>query len=338
MDIINFETMNSKVIVITSIYQPTEAVKAFACLEEYSLFVVGDKKTPSSWNCERVRFISIEEQERYLWTLSKSLPYNHYCRKMIGYLEAISDGYKYIIDSDDDNIPKANWSFPVFDDKYDSIPGGKGFINIYQLYTNKKIWARGLPLRMINQDFNLEADLAFDNISVGIWQGLADENPDVDAIYRLTDDSPCYFSDRNPVVLGKGTISPFNTQNTIFRSELFPLLYLPTFVTFRFTDILRGLVAQPIMWLYDFHLGFTNATVVQKRNPHDYMSDFESEIPMFRLSEKVVDVVTKSITANQSMANNLFNAYLGLQKQKIVVKQEMKTLESWLTDLQMLGL
>ena len=41
-------------------------------------------------------------------------------------------------------------------------------------------------------------------------------------------------------------------------------MYLPTFVTFRFTDILRSYVAQPIMWNAGYRLGFTNATVTQK--------------------------------------------------------------------------
>ena len=59
------------------------------------------------------------------------------------------------------------------------------------------------------------------------------------------------------MVLGTGTMSPFNTQNTLIRKELFALLYLPTYVTFRFTDILRGLVAQPIMWAAGYALGFT---------------------------------------------------------------------------------
>ena len=37
-------------------------------------------------------------------------------------------------------------------------------------------------------------------------------------------------------MLGSGTISPFNSQNTLFTRAVFPLLYLPTYVTFRFTD------------------------------------------------------------------------------------------------------
>jgi len=322
-----------KAIVITSIFHPTEAVISFSKKKDYQLIVVGDKKTPPDWNCENADYISVAGQEELDFGIAKVLPYNHYCRKMLGYLKAVQRGAECIIDSDDDNIPKDNWSFPGFDNHYNSIQENKGFINIYQLYTDQKIWPRGLPLNLINTQFHLENSLKRKKCKIGIWQGLADEDPDVDAVYRLTCDTPCYFSDRDPVVLGKGTITPFNSQNTIIRKELFSLLYLPTYVTFRFTDILRGLVAQPIMWLYDYQLGFTSATVVQKRNPHDYMTDFISEIPMYEYGEKVIGLVSNAISASENIDVNLFNAYKSLLKENIICEKEMTTLETWLKDI-----
>ncbi len=114
-------------------------------------------------------------------------------------------------------------------------------------------------------------------------------------------------------------------------------IYLPSFVTFRFTDILRGLIAQPIMWLYGFNLGFTSATVTQKRNPHDYIKDFESEIPMYLLSEKIIELIATSILGNRSIEDNLYIAYNELNKVDIVCKQEMKVLEAWLSDYKLYG-
>jgi STELLO glycosyltransferases len=323
-----------KEIVITSIFNPTEAVIKFSKMNDYHLIVVGDKKTPQDWNCKNVDYISVLEQEKLNFNLAKVLPYNHYCRKMLGYLKAMQNGASYIVDTDDDNIPKVNWSFPEFDKKYDCITGVVGFINIYQLFTKQKIWPRGLPLKLINTQFELEKKIEAKNCKVGIWQGLADEDPDVDAIYRLTIDSPCYFEEREPVVCGKLVISPFNTQNTIIRKELFVLMYLPTYVTFRFTDILRGLVAQPIMWLYGYELGFVNATVVQKRNPHDYMKDFISEIPMYEYCDKVVELVSNSISKSESIANNLRNAYKALLLGGIVCELELKMVEIWCKDIE----
>lgn len=322
-----------KYIVITSIFGPTEAVFAFSKKRDYRLIVVGDKKTPKDWHCNNVDFISIAEQESSVFELNKVLPYNHYCRKMVGYVKAIEAGAECIIDTDDDNIPKLNWNFPDFENTFDLVSDNRGFINIYQLFTKEKIWPRGLPLKYINTRYELDDNITVDNCRVGIWQGLADEDPDVDALYRLTNDAPCYFNEREPVVLGTGTISPFNTQNTIIREELFPLLYLPTYVTFRYTDILRGLVAQPIMWFYGYKLGFTNATVIQKRNPHDYMKDFISEIPMYETCERVVELVNKVISSSERIEANLYNAYNILLTQKIVGVGEIGTLEAWLKDL-----
>jgi hypothetical protein len=326
-----------KTIVITSIFNPTDAVISYSKMNDFKLIVVGDKKTPADWHLSNVDYISVIDQEKLDFKLAKILPYNHYCRKMLGYLKAIQIGSDYIVDSDDDNIPKDNWSFPEFESRFDCISDDRGFINIYQLFTKQNIWPRGLPLNLIGKQFDLDNLLKLKDCKIGIWQGLVDSDPDVDAIYRLTNDTPCYFDEREPVVLGKGSVSPFNTQNTIIRKELFALLYLPAFVTFRFTDILRGLVAQPIMWLLDYQLGFIKATVMQKRNPHHFMIDFISEIPMYQHCEKVIDIVSNSISSSESIEGNVYNAYKSLFAENIVCEKEMKTLEIWLRDLEKLN-
>lgn len=324
--------MNKK-IVITSIFKPTEAVRRFAELDEYQLIVVGDKKTPVGWSCENTTYLSVDDQLDFGYKLAEVLPYNHYCRKMLGYLTAIRQGAEVIVDTDDDNIPKHDWEFPLFQGKYDTIKGDMGFVNIYHLFTDQHIWPRGLPLGLINKSYDFRNLLKVQDVKVGIWQGLADEDPDVDAIYRLTSDKPCFFKKRGPVVLERGTLCPFNTQNTMIRKELFPLMYLPTYVTFRFTDILRGLVAQPIFWLYGYRLGFTEATVVQKRNPHDYMKDFISEIPMYEHTHRVIELVDGSISASESITTNLHKAYKSLLDEQIISPEEMITLEAWIEDL-----
>jgi hypothetical protein len=322
-------------IIITTIFPPTEAVIKFSEMSNYTLVVVGDKKTPADWGCENTTYISIESQKNFGYELAKLLPYNHYCRKMIGYLYAISHEAEIIIDADDDNIPKTAWGFPAFKGSFSFIPENMGFVNTYALFTEQTIWPRGLPLNYINKSFEYIKGLkTYEKVTnIGIWQGLADKNPDVDAIYRLTSDKECFFNEAPPVVLGHGTVTPFNTQNTAIRKELYPLLYLPTSVTFRFTDILRGFIAQPIMWLYDYHLGFTNATVIQERNPHDYFKDFESEMPMYLSDEKVIEIVKASVSKNLNIADNLYNAYLNLVKGKIVAEKELYTLDVWLKDL-----
>lgn len=276
--------------------------------------------------------MSVTAQSGLGFGIEKFLPFNHYCRKMLGYLYAIKCNASTIIDTDDDNIPYENWDFPEFDGEFDTVKSNLGFVNIYSLFTQQRIWPRGLPLEIINQPNTIEISQKKQR-SVGVWQGLADGDPDVDAIYRLTSDEACNFTPRSPVCVEPQTFCPFNSQNTAFRRELFPLLYLPTTVTFRYTDILRSTVAQPIMWANGFHLGFTGATVVQKRNPHDYIKDFESEVPMYLTNKLAYSVAENAIRRGDSISQQLLSAYEALAERGIVKSAEIETLTAWLDDL-----
>jgi hypothetical protein len=97
-------------------------------------------------------------------------------------------------------------------------------------------------------------------------------------------------------------------------------------------------VAQPIMWLMGYKLGFSKATVIQERNPHNYLKDFESEIPFYLFAEKIIDLVTNSIKPNNSISDNLRESYNVLYENKIVAKKELSLLDNWLRDLETLGI
>ncbi|MEI6240722.1 MAG: DUF288 domain-containing protein [Planctomycetia bacterium] len=320
-------------IVITSINPPTAAVAAFARRSPGDVLVVGDAKTPGDWHCPGAVFVGLPEQESLAFRIVELLPCNHYTRKMVGYLLAATRDIDVIVDTDDDNIPKAEWAFPRFEIACDVVTGPAGYVNVYRLFTSGRIWPRGLPLRLIDDRRPVEIGRSTQTSRVGVWQGLADGDPDVDALYRLTHREPVSFAARAPVALAEGVVSPFNSQNTAWRRELFPLLYLPACVSFRFTDILRGLVAQPIMWSEGYRLGFTGATVDQKRNAHDLRQDFAEEIPMYVHGEKVVAVVKRAIADCPDIPSKLFEAYRGLVAAEIVPRQELAILSAWLHDL-----
>lgn len=319
--------------VITSINSPTNSVEVISNIQDVNLIVVGDKKTPKIWSHPNVHFISYDDQIELNFELSNFLPVNHYSRKNIGYLVAIQNGAKFIIDIDDDNTP-FSLSFPDSFDSYDTLDNDLGFVNVYNFFTNKKIWPRGLPLNLINTNFR-NLPLSKSKSNIGVWQGLANIDPDVDAIYRMTINDQIIFDERQPIVLGEGTLSPFNSQNTQFSSELFPLLYLPISVSFRFTDILRSYVAQPIMWLYGYKLGFKNANVNQYRNKHDLMEDFRSEIQMYD-SKDIIEIVKRVVSKEVTIYENLFNAYKELNREKVVTSGELIVLRKWINDLKSL--
>lgn len=323
--------MTKKFIIITSIFEPTEAVKKFSKIQDFKMIVVGDKKSPAKYECENVEFLSWDKELPF--SLAKKLPFNHYCRKMLGYLWAMQQGAQIIYDTDDDNLPLENWNLPEFSTNYDLTAKNEGFLNVYNYYTEQKIWPRGFPLPKIVENKKVLKQTN-ENINVGIWQGLADGDPDVDAIYRLTDNTPCYFDkEKPPIIFNEGTICPFNSQNTAFKKELFALLYLPSTVTFRYTDILRGLVAQPVLWAAGYKLGFTTATVFQDRNIHNYLKDFESEIPCYLFADKVIELANNSVKPSNTIAENLFKVYEALQKENIVKQEELEILSAWLKDV-----
>jgi hypothetical protein len=155
----------------------------------------------------------------------------------------------------------------------------------------------------------------------------------VDAIYRLTSNKPCLFERRAPVVLPRGTFSPFNSQNTAFRRELLALMYLPALVSFRVTDILRSYVAQPVLWAAGYRLGFLRPTVRQERNTHDLKADFASELPLYIDAERILELVQDRIRPESSISDNLYNVYRHLADEAIVEEAELDILSAWLDDV-----
>jgi len=301
----------------------------FAGIHGWQLVVVGDTKTPKDWSLSDVIYLSPDDQMRIESGLIESLPWKTYSRKMVGYIYAFQNGAELIADTDDDNIPYDNWELHL-QEETDTIEH-PGFVNIYRYFTSEHVWPRGFPLTdIVKQSKTAIKPLEKKKMSVGVWQFLADEDPDVDAIYRLTCNMPIYFNKRANINLSAGTICPFNSQNTFFRRETFPLMYLPVHVTFRFTDILRGLVAQPILWAAGYVLCFGHASVIQKRNPHDYLMDFESELPCYLHVKRVVEAVQSVVKNSNSISENMYAAYESLLKVKIVEPEEMGHLERWL--------
>jgi hypothetical protein len=324
-----------KTIVITSIYPASPSIRKWAAFPDWNVVVAGDKKTPEDWNCHPATYLSVADQESAQFQIARMLPWNHYARKLMGYLVAIQQGAEIIMDTDDDNMPKPDWSLPEYSGQYLMTPTGMGFVNVYSYFTDQHIWPRGFPLNRVCDPAARLAAVPMQTapVRIGIWQGLADGDPDVDAVYRMTVNAPCFFDLKPPVVLNIGTVSPFNSQNTAFIRPVFALLYLPASVSFRSTDIIRGLVAQPILWSAGYSLGFTRATVVQDRNKHHYLSDFESEIPCYLHAEKILNVVEGGVSSCYSIETNLLNAYESLIRHELIPKCEMELVQAWVRDI-----
>jgi hypothetical protein len=318
-----------KFIVVTTINPKSAGIAKFEQMDDWQVVIVGDRKSKSIKSSENLTFLSVENQKELGYQFAEICPYNHYARKNIGYLYAIEHGAKIIYDTDDDNIPYSHWGAPAFkcDRKYAT---NRKFANIYRYFTSEFIWPRGFPLDEINQDLDCY-ETKTNPIEIGVWQGLADKDPDVDAIFRLLYDRQTSFKDKPPVFLGKGTYCPFNSQNSTWQSQAFPYLYLPATTSFRFTDILRGYIAQRLMWENDLRLGFTKATVYQERNMHNLMQDFAAEVECYLGTKETISTLDNLSLARRPLVN-LEIAYRELIGNSLVQSEELKLCRTWIRD------
>lgn len=315
-------------IVITSINDLTKAVEDFSKQENSHVIIVGDKKS-IQYKYENVTYLNIHDQIKLSFNSIKTTPYNHYSRKNIGYLYAIQNGAETIYDTDDDTIPYKNWKIRDF--MCDKLIKGSVNINAYKLFTNQKVWPRGLNLSAINKNEKFEESTH--NCKIGVWQGVIDGDSDFDAIYRLTVNEHIIFDKKQDVAIDRNCYAPFNTQSTLWNNELYCLMYIPISVDFRFTDILRGYIAQRVMWDYGYKLGFHSANTYQVRNEHDYYKDFIGELSMYQQVPIVIDILQSIKLMNKNIQEDLVRIYQILCDYNVVRKCELDNLSNWINDL-----
>ncbi len=331
------KTTKASHLVITTVNPVTKGVREFLNKPYLHTILVADSKTPDLENQitpgDNVTFYSLKRQQKSGFRLYRHLPFNHYCRKNLGYLYAMQQNAKVIAETDDDNIPYADWGKDCHLGETEGlhIGGGVKFLNVYQFFTNELIWPRGLPLNAIH--VNRKTNLRKKSAKIFIWQGLADIDPDVDAIFRLifTKKRIRFKKLTMPVVLDHGVFCPFNSQNTLWSREAFPFLYLPMSVSFRFTDILRSYVAQRGIWDLGGLLAFGNASVYQKRNQHDLMKDFQDELEVYTKASGVINVLDQ-LPLSGDACRDLKAMYQALHEHNVVNEHELNAVDAWITD------
>ncbi|QNE32452.1 DUF288 domain-containing protein [Sphingomonas sp. NBWT7] len=333
--------MNSQktAVVLTSIAPPNAVMRAIAsdCMESgTSFYVIGDTKSPDTFELDGCKFLSVSDQLALGLRLPALCPTRHYARKNIGYLEAIRDGAELILETDDDNHPSPEFYRPLPVEAEIAAVDEGGWVNVYRYFDDRLIWPRGLPLDAIHDA--LPERSAPRGVRIPIQQGLADANPDVDAIYRLVLPLPFDFARRERVALGKGSWCPFNSQNTAFYREAFPLLYLPAYCSFRMTDIWRSFVAQRIAWANGWSILFREATVVQDRNDHSLMKDFADEVSGYNGNRAIAARLGALDLApgEDAIPANLRTCYGALVEEGHVGADELPLLDAWLADLETL--
>ncbi len=330
-------------LVITTINPPNQNIRLLSkgCKRNgWGLVVIGDKKSPKKFNVNFGEYFSIEKQKKLKFNFSKICPANNYARKNIGYLISMQNKSSFIIETDDDNTPKKNYFKPINLSHKVNIINNNDWVNIYDLFLkNKKykVWPRGIPLdEIFKNKIKFKKKKSYKNFY--LQQGVAEVNPDVDAIYRLLNNKIDIKFKNIKFSLGRAK-STFNSQNTIWHKSIYKLMYLPVTCTMRCTDIWRSIIALNILKANKMDVLFYGTTMYQNRNAHNLLNDFKLEIPMY-LNSKKFDELIRSIKIKKGikfLEYNILNIYKLLIKNNFFDKREIIYLKAWLVDCKKLN-
>jgi hypothetical protein len=328
-------------LVVTSISAPNPALRELAgqCKARgYSFYVIGDVPSPADFSIDGCEFYSLERQKESGLKVAELLPTRHYSRKNIGYLLAIRKRPSMLLETDDDNLPLPEfWDSRKSRQRLQAL-SGNGWTNVYGYFTKANIWPRGLPLDAIQKPLPEFEGLPELEVDCPIQQGLADEDPDVDAIYRLLLPLPIHFRKDRRLAMARGTWCPFNSQNTAWFPAAYPLLYLPSYCSFRMTDIWRSFVAQRIAWENGWSVLFKGPDVYQERNEHNLMRDFADEVSGYLNNRKIgsqLDAL-KLEAGPENIGANLMRCYEELVQMELVGDKELALVNAWVQDIESL--
>ena len=364
--------------VVTTIFEPSAAVNVTCSrLPDWCLVIVADKKGPPRYRvdgpCAPI-YLSVDDQEALAATSDfvAGLPWNHFGRKNVGYLYAILHGATAVWDFDDDNellVPTGDLlagcagqtPHRAAGTERRSMPHGRttgaasctmstlasrklNIVNPYPLLGATHFsWPRGFPLQQINNSTNQataswSATTTINTSQIGVVQSLANHNPDVDAIYRLTRPLPLDFArdgsaTAGPLVLPEHTFAPFNAQATLFHSAAVWALYLPVTVHGRVSDIWRSYIAQRLMWDAGLLLAFDGPWVRQIRNKHNIIADLDSEMSLYLRTEALLQFLGDWRSSAPTLAERIVELYMQLYEREYVEHEDVVNVGLWVREL-----
>jgi hypothetical protein len=286
-----------KVIVTTSINPPTEAVKKFDAMPDWTLVVIGDLKTPKDYKLERGIYVTPEEQEKRDKKLSDAIGWNCIQRRNFGLIWAHDLGADIVAVIDDDNIPYEDWGKNL-------LIGKEAEVNFYQTdlpafdsigATNEgRLWHRGYPLQLVpKREYGKSSKK---KMMVDVQADFWDGDPDIDAVCRMIYAPECKFNpEKFPIAANK--VSPFNSQNTFLKGSL-----LSDYFLFPHVGRMDDIWASYYLQAKGARVVFGQASVYQQRNVHNLVVDMKREYLGY---ENNLEIVTKIAQDPESILSYL---------------------------------
>ena len=333
-------------------------------LEDWCLVVVLDKRSKPTYSTgwtkgkghRAVVILTPEDQENMANTFVDQLPYNSFGRKNVGYLYAIEHGAKVIWDFDDDNSLKfwLTGAAPPGAPSLDNVVAGvsEEKVTVLELDDHKwptynpypvlgapslPSWPRGFPLEDIKKNSSRNARLKSAEVetsSIGVLQSLAEHQPDVDAIFRLTMPVPFNFNrstETRHLLVPPGSYTPYNAQATLHFEHAFFALFLPVTVTGRVSDIWRGYVSQRLFRDAGLRFGFTSRPlVVQNRNQHNIIADFDAEAHLYTRAKQLIKYLNAWEGSGESLVTRIEELWIALYEREYIELEDVKLVQLWL--------
>ena len=291
----------NKIIVTTTINQPTEATKKFAKMSDWHLVVAGDTKTPHDAykNLENVTYLDPEDQEKINKKLSDSIGWRTIRRRNMALVKAYQMGADIIATVDDDNIPLENWGDNLYVGNEVEVDMYTTSLDVFDpifVTEHNNLWHRGFPLQYVSMR---NAELIGKKkinclVQADFWNG----DPDIDAVCRITQMPEVSFKPFKPFASDK--IAPFNSQNTFLHRDIVPYYMVIPHIG-RMDDIWGAYaLQQDLQPKYGNFVLYNEATVYQDRNEHDLTIDMEQEMIGYKNNPNLIKNGYRSVLPDES--------------------------------------
>ena len=335
---------SSKWAVCTTVHKVTAAIEYFADALDWAIVVVGDQVMDDSFELSGKKAVYLDARSQ-IEILSEYraflelLPWRHFGRKNIGYIYAILNGAELIWDFDDDNFIKSGLvpTVPIAV-KQVAAPECPSFNPLPMMggddSTTVPMWPRGYPLNSIKKVCNYTLKDA-DTFNVAVFQSLADHEPDVDGIYRLTREIPYTFksASQTTVKISAGLMVPYNAQATLVTKMGLWSLLLPVTVHGRVSDIWRSYISQRIFWDFNLTIAFTPPIVNQIRNFHNALADMQAEQDLYYKTPEMIRHLHEWESSAVSLPQRLEELVVNLYEHGFIEENDVRLYQEWITIL-----
>jgi hypothetical protein len=308
-------------VVLTTIHDSTvldgyfENLQRHGHLEQVEAYVIPDRKTPSGMRerCAKLArgglkttYATVAEQEDFLRRVGfppHMIPYDSDNRRNVGYLMALESGSDFMISIDDDNYCRPDEdvfaAHAVVCERMHhahAVESDVGWFNVcalLELDRPETTYPRGFPYYARHKP--LEPRITATAADVHVNAGLSLAAPDLDSISWLVAPTRATAFKGPPLVLGRHTWSPINTQNTALRREAVAAYYfvkmgymLGGMTLERYGDIFSGYLVEACVKHLGGSIRVGTPLTDHCRNDHDYIKDAAGEWGCIMLLEDLL--------------------------------------------------